>query len=95
MVGLMFLLQSAASFAVAALLVVRAPAILLLGAAGVAVGALVGFWASRTIGVFGFTEHGFQPAPQSLISVIAELFVLVLLVPAALRVPATVRRLRA
>lgn len=82
-VGLMFLLQSSAAFAVAALLLVRAPALLLVGAAGIAAAALAGFLASRTIGVFGFTEHGLQPAPQALLSVVAEISTLTLLVPAA------------
>ena len=82
-VGVLFLLQAAASFALAALLlagtVLRAPALLDLAAAGTAAGALAGFVASRTIGVFGFTEHGFQPAPKALISVLVEVATLGLL----------------
>jgi len=82
-VGVMFLLQAAASFALAALLlagtVLRSPALLDLAAAGTAAGALAGFVASRTIGVFGFTEHGFQPAPKALISVLVEVATLGLL----------------
>lgn len=82
-VGVMFLLQAAASFALAALLlagtVLRSPALLDLAAAGTAAGALAGFAASRTIGVFGFTEHGFQPAPKALISVLVEVATLGLL----------------
>lgn len=75
-VGVMFLLQAAASFAVAAVLlagtVMRPPALMDLAGAGTAAGALAGFAASRTVGVFGFTEHGFQPAPKALISVLVE-----------------------
>jgi hypothetical protein len=82
-VGVMFLLQAAASFALAALLltgtVLRAPALVDLAAAGTAAGALAGFVASRTVGVFGFTEHGFQPAPKALISVLVEAATLALL----------------
>lgn len=78
-VGVMFLLQASVSFAVAALLLLGGPPVLRLVAAGTAAGALTGFVASRTVGVFGFTEHGFQPHPQALLSVLAESATLVLL----------------
>lgn len=75
-VGVLFLLQAAASFALTALLLAglltRAPIWIHLGAAGAALGALAGFAASRTVGVFGFIEHGLQPAPQALLSVLTE-----------------------
>ncbi|WP_405885122.1 hypothetical protein OG762_44240 [Streptomyces sp. NBC_01136] len=75
-VGVLFLLQAAASFGLGALLVagvlLRPPAVIHLAAAGTALGALTGFAASRTIGVFGFIEHGLQPAPQALISIVTE-----------------------
>ncbi len=48
------------------------PATIHLAAAGTALGALVGFAASRTTGVFGFIEHGLQPAPQALLSIVTE-----------------------
>lgn len=80
-IGVLFLVQASVSFAVAALLLVGSPAVLRIGAAGVALGALAGFAGSRTVGVFGFTERGFQPAPQSLISVLVEVAALVLLAP--------------
>lgn len=87
-VGLLFLLQAAASFALAALLaagvVIRPPALIELAAAATALGALAGFAASRTVGVFGFTEHGLQPAPQALISLLAEVAAIVLLITAAM-----------
>jgi len=44
-----------------------------------AAGALVGFIASRTIGVLGFVEYGLLPAPQALISVLVEIGALALL----------------
>jgi hypothetical protein len=34
---------------------------------------------SRTVGVFGFIEKGFDPAPQALLSLLTELAVLGLL----------------
>lgn len=78
-VGPAFLLLSSGAFAVAALLLIGGSPVLRLGAAAVAAGALGGFLMSRTVGVFGFTEHGLQPAPQALISLISELGALALL----------------
>ncbi|MEU6346080.1 hypothetical protein ABZ883_34585 [Streptomyces sp. NPDC046977] len=79
-VGPMFLLQAGASFALAALLLWGSPPLLLrAAAAGVALGALGGFAASRTVGVFGFTERGLQPAPQAVLSLLAETGTLLLL----------------
>jgi len=80
-VGVLFLLQASASFALAALLLAGGPLWARLGAAGAAAGALGGFAASRTIGVFGFTERGWEPSPQSLLSVLVEVAALVLLSP--------------
>ncbi|MFF8592201.1 hypothetical protein ACF061_12265 [Streptomyces sp. NPDC015220] len=93
-IGPLFLLQAGASFALAALLLIGTPPLLLrIGAAGVALGALGGFTASRTVGVFGFTEHGLQPAPQALLSLLAETGTLLLL--ALWQVTVTGRRPRA
>lgn len=85
-VGVLFLLQASASFALAALVLVGGPLLLRLAAAGAAAGALGGFAASRTIGVFGFTERGWEPAPQSLISVLVEVGTLVLVAPTLIAV---------
>lgn len=71
-VGPAFLLQASGAFAVALLSTLSAAVLLRLAAAALAAGALMGFIASRTIGVFGFIEYGLQPAPQALISVIVE-----------------------
>ncbi|MFV5998723.1 hypothetical protein ACNPQM_41915 [Streptomyces sp. NPDC056231] len=49
-------------------------------AAAIAIGALAGFATSRTIGLFGFTERGLQPAPQALLSLIAETLTLLTVV---------------
>ncbi|MEV6839031.1 hypothetical protein AB0N17_31730 [Streptomyces sp. NPDC051133] len=79
-VGSLFLLQASASFALAAVLLVGTPPPLLrIAEAGVALGALGGFTASRTVGVFGFTETGLQPAPQAVLSILAETGTLLLL----------------
>jgi hypothetical protein len=79
-IGPLFLLQAGASFALAALLLVGTPPLLLrIAVAAVALGALGGFTASRTVGVFGFTEHGLQPEPQAVLSLLAETGTLLLL----------------
>ena len=78
-VGPAFLLLSSGAFAVAALLLLSGSPVLRLGAAAVAAGALGGFLMSRTVGVFGFTERGLQPAPQAVISLVSELSTLALL----------------
>ncbi len=52
--------------------------------AGLAFGALAGFAASRTVGIFGFLERGLEPAPQALISLLVEVAALALLVVGAL-----------
>jgi len=77
-VGPSFLLQAAASFAIAVLLLLGGPFLLRLAAAAVVGGALVGFVLSRTVGVFGFIEIGWQPAPQAAVSVVAEVATIVL-----------------
>ncbi len=79
-IGPLFLLQASASFALAVLLLIGIPPLLLrAAAAGAALGALAGFTASRTVGVFGFTEHGLQPEPQAVLSLLAETGTLLLL----------------
>ncbi|WP_055590153.1 hypothetical protein [Peterkaempfera griseoplana] len=79
-IGPLFLLQAASSFALAVLLLIGTPPLLVrIAAAGAALGALGGFVASRTVGVFGFTEHGLQPAPQAVLSLLAEAGTLLLL----------------
>ncbi|MCM3884371.1 hypothetical protein [Frankia sp. R82] len=91
-VGTMFLVQESASFAVAFLLLISGSFVLRLGAAGLAGGALVGFWLSRTVGVFGFTERGLNPSPDALNSILAEVGVLVIL--AVMFAPVAIRWLR-
>ena len=78
-IGTSFRWDAAASFAVAALLLVGSPPLLRLAAAGLCLSGLGGFTVSRTIGLFGFTERGWQPAPQAFLSVLAWVTALVLL----------------
>jgi hypothetical protein len=78
-IGTSFRWDAAASFAVAVLLLVGNPAILRVAAAGLCLSGLGGFTVSRTIGLFGFTERGWQPAPQALLSVLAWVTALLLL----------------
>ena len=84
-IGPMFLVQAAGSFAVTVLLLVTDTAIPQLGAAGLAGGALVGFVLSRTVGILGFTERGWQPAPQAALTVLTEMVTLLLLAFASWR----------
>jgi hypothetical protein len=77
-IGTAFLIQASVSFAVALLLLVGGPAWLRGAAAAVAGGALVAFILSRTVGVFGFSERGWEPSPHAAISVAAELLTVAL-----------------
>ncbi|MEU4191833.1 hypothetical protein AB0E69_08045 [Kribbella sp. NPDC026611] len=78
-IGTSFRWDAAASFAVALLLLAGNAAVIRLLAVGLCLSGLGGFLGSRTIGLFGFTERGWQPAPQALLSVIAWVLALVLL----------------
>ena len=101
-IGPSFLWLAGASFALAALFLVAAllvvatavpePALLRLAAFGLAAGALAGFVLSRTVGLFGFLERGLQPAPQALLSLVAESAVLLLAGGGFLRTLAPHRR---
>jgi hypothetical protein len=75
-VGPSFLVLGSGAFAVAVLLLLSSSFVLRLLAAGLAVGALFGFLLSRTVGLFGFTERGLDPAPQALLSLLFEVGVL-------------------
>ncbi|MFI9503467.1 hypothetical protein [Nocardia sp. NPDC052566] len=76
-IGPSFLIQAAASFALA-IVVLAAPWPLRLAAAALALGSLAAFALSRTTGLFGFTEIGWTPAPQAAITVLAESLTVVL-----------------
>jgi hypothetical protein len=75
MISAAFLAQASISFALALLIVIGGPSWLQWAAAALAGGALVAFVLSRTVGLLGFSERGWQPYPHSVISVVAELLV--------------------
>jgi hypothetical protein len=72
MIGTSFIVQASVSFALAALLLLGGPAWLQWAAAMLAGGSLVAFALSRTVGLFGFSEQGWQPSPHAVVSVVAE-----------------------
>lgn len=90
MIGTGFLAQASVSFALAVLILAGGPSWLPWAAAAVAGGSLVAFALSRTVGVVGFTERGWDPSPYAAASVGAEV-VTVLLCVAASRRAATAR----
>jgi hypothetical protein len=72
MIGTSFIVQASVSFALAALVLLGGPAWLGWAAAMLAGGSLVAFALSRTVGLFGFSEQGWQPSPHAVVSVVAE-----------------------
>ena len=72
--GRSFLLNAAASVAVAALLFLRRDTLVRVAGVAIAAGTLVAFVLSRTgDGIFGFTESGLNPSPQASIALFAEI----------------------
>ena len=84
-VGSAFLLQGSVFCALAVLILAGGPAWMQLVAAIGAAGSLVAFALSRTAGLFGFTETGWQPSPYAAITVVAEVLTLLLVGTTALR----------
>lgn len=72
-IGAAFILQASVSFAVAVLILMGGPEWLVWAAGMVAGGALTAFALSRTVGLLGFSERGWQPSPHAAVSVAAEL----------------------
>lgn len=72
-IGAAFVLQASVSFAVAVLILIGGPEWLAWAAAILAGGALTAFALSRTVGLLGFSERGWQPSPHAAVSVVAEL----------------------
>jgi hypothetical protein len=72
-IGTAFLVQASVSFALAALILIGGPSWLMWAGAAVSGGALGAFVMSRTVGIFGFSETGWDPSPHAAISVAAEL----------------------
>ena len=78
MIGTAFLIQASVSFAMAALILLGGPWWLRWTAAALAGGSVVALALSRTAGLFGFTEHGWDPSPYAAISVGAEVLTVLL-----------------
>jgi len=77
-IGTSFLIQASVSFALALLILIGGPGWLRWAAAGLAGGSLVAFALSRTVGLFGFSERGWDPSPHAAISVGAEVLTVLL-----------------
>ena len=77
-IGTAFLVQASVSFALAALILAGGPAWLRWAAAMLAGGSLVAFGLSRTAGLFGFSEQGWQPSPHAAVSAVVEVLTVVL-----------------
>jgi hypothetical protein len=77
-IGTAFVVQASVSFAVAALILLGGPAWLRWAAAMLAGGSIVAFVLSRTVGLFGFSEQGWEPSPHAAISMVAEVLTVVL-----------------
>jgi hypothetical protein len=84
-VGPAFLVQGSVFCALAVLILAGGPAWLQLVAAIGAAGSLVAFALSRTVGLFGFFETGWQPSPYAAATVVAEVLTLLLVGTMALR----------
>jgi hypothetical protein len=93
-VGPGFLVLAAVSVALAILIALGGPGWLRAGALLVSLGALGAFVMSRTVGVMGFVERGWQPAPHALISVLAEVFTVLVCAWSLLRRGSTAPRSR-
>jgi hypothetical protein len=77
--------QASVSFALALLILAGGPTWLRWAAAAVAGGSLLAFAMSRTVGVAGFIEQGWDPSPHAAVSVAAEVATVVLCVASSPR----------
>jgi hypothetical protein len=84
-IGIAFLIQASVSFSLALLILVGGPWWLRWAAAAVAGGSLVAFVLSRTVGLLGFSERGWEPSPHAAISVSAEVLTVLLWAGALVR----------
>ena len=87
MIGTAFLIQASVSFALALLIIVGGPWWLEWAAAAMAGGSLVAFVLSRTVGLLGFTERGWDPSPHAALSVASEALCVLLWAGAFVRLP--------
>ncbi len=93
-IGRGFLVLTSVFVALAILIAVGGPAWLRAVALVGGVGSLGAFALSRTVGLQGFLEHGWQPAPHALISVLAEALTVVLCAWSLFRIGSVVPRSR-
>jgi hypothetical protein len=77
-IGTAFQIQASIFFALAVLILVGGPGWLRWVAAAGAGGSLAAFVLSRTVGLFGFTEFGWEPSPYAASSVVAEVLTVLL-----------------
>jgi hypothetical protein len=82
-IGPGFLVQASIFCTLAVLILIGAPDWFSWVAAALSTAAVIAFALSRTVGLFGFSERGWQPNPQAALAVMAEALT-VLLVAAAL-----------
>lgn len=85
-IGSGFLVQASAFAAIAVLIALGGPGWLWIVAVVGSAGSLIAFGLSRTVGIAGFVERGWEPAPHAVLSVGAELLTLAVFAAAALRV---------
>lgn len=83
-VGTAFLVQGSVFCALALLILAGGPVWLGWAGAAASVASLAAFALSRTIGLLGFTEHGWE-APYGPITVIAQVLTVILVAATALR----------
>jgi hypothetical protein len=86
-IGTAFLIQASVSFSLALLVIAGGPWWLEWSAAAMAGGSLVAFILSRTIGLFGFSERGWDPSPHAALTVVAEVLCVLLWAAAWVRRP--------
>jgi hypothetical protein len=77
-IGTAFQIQASIFFALAVLILIGGPGWLRWVAAAGSGGSLVAFVLSRTVGLFGFTEMGWEPSPYAASSVAAEVLTVLL-----------------
>ena len=83
-IGPAFLLQASVFCALAVLILAGGPDWLRWAGGVASVAALAAFALSRTVGLFGFTERGWQPSPHAAVSVIAEVLTVALVAASVL-----------
>ena len=77
-IGTAFMIQASLSFAVALLILIGGPGWLRWAGAALSAGSLFAFVMSRTVGLSGFLERGWDPAPYAAVSVMAEVLTVAL-----------------